>query len=104
MLDWDAPLEYTPVLKLDNDFSVAMEKMSRMEQIEAHLPGLDCGSCGAPSCHALAEDVVRGIASEDECIYKFRENFSVLVDNIHKLDGMIPQSLLNRKEDAHDAD
>ena len=104
VLDWDTPLEYTPVLKLDDDFSVAMEKMSRMEQIEAHLPGLDCGSCGAPSCHALAEDVVRGIASEDECIYKFRENFSVLVDNIHKLDGMIPQSLLNRKEERHDTD
>ena len=24
------------------------------------LPGLDCGSCGAPTCRALAEDIVRG--------------------------------------------
>ena len=25
---------------------------------------LDCGACGAPSCRALAEDIVRGDAKE----------------------------------------
>ena len=34
---------------------------------------MDCGSCGAPTCRALAEDVVRGFASEDDCIYRLRE-------------------------------
>ena len=103
-LNWDAPLEYTPVLKLDEDFSVAMEKMTEMEQIEQSLPGLDCGSCGSPTCRALAEDVVRGLASPDECIFKFRENITALVDGIHKLDGYIPHSLRGEKEDEHDPD
>ena len=89
-LDWDTPLEYTPVLKLDQDFAVAMEKMNEMERIEKELPGLDCGSCGAPTCRALAEDVVRGVASPDECIYRFRENMNSLINNIQKLDGYIP--------------
>lgn len=95
---WDSPIEFTPVLKLDQDLGIAMIKMAEMERIEATLPGLDCGSCGSPSCKALAEDVVRGIASPDECIYKFRENFNSLVDNIQKLDLFIPNYLKNEKD------
>ncbi len=94
-IEWDTPIEYTPVLKLDEDFAIAMVKMAEMEKIEATLPGLDCGSCGSPSCKALAEDVVRGNASVDECIYRFRENISSLIDNIQKLDGFIPNYLKN---------
>ncbi len=92
-LKWDAPLEYAPVMKLDEDFAAAMEKMSEMERIEASLPGLDCGSCGAPTCRALAEDVVRGSASPDACIYKFRESISSLIDNLQKLNNCIPSTL-----------
>ena len=43
---------------------------------------LDCGSCGAPTCKALAEDIVRGNASERDCVYYLREN-------LHKLSGEI---------------
>ena len=32
------------------------------------LPGLDCGACGAPSCEALAEDVVRGTGQVTDCV------------------------------------
>lgn len=97
-IQWDMPIEYTPVLKLDENIQVALEKMSEMEQIEASLPGLDCGSCGAPSCKALAEDVVRGLASTEECIYKFKENMSSLINNIQKLDLYIPDYLKNDKD------
>ena len=44
-----------------------------IQKLEAQLPGLRCGSCGAPSCRAFAEDVVMGRASEDDCIFKVRE-------------------------------
>lgn len=66
-------LEYIPVLLLDTDRAAAMEKMMRIDELESHLPGLHCGSCGAPSCHAFAEDVVLGRASENDCIFKVRE-------------------------------
>ena len=69
-LCWDVPLEFVPVLKLDDDVFEAMRKMEQVEQITASLEGLDCGSCGAPSCRALAEDVVRGLASVDDCIFR----------------------------------
>ena len=66
-------LEYTPAFLLDEDRQTAMAKQLRIQELEAHLPGLHCGSCGAPTCHAFAEDVVMGRASEEDCIFKVRE-------------------------------
>lgn len=66
-------LEYTPAFLLDEDRQEAMAKQLRIQELEAHLPGLHCGSCGAPTCHAFAEDVVLGRASEEDCIFKVRE-------------------------------
>jgi iron only hydrogenase large subunit-like protein len=72
------PLEYKPVWELDEDRSVAMEKYSRIAALKEALPGLDCGSCGAPSCQALAEDIVLGHASEEDCIFRMRERMQYL--------------------------
>ncbi len=63
---------------LDQDFARAMEKMQRIEELVKALPGLDCGSCGAPTCRALAEDVVQGHASEEDCIFRMRERMQYL--------------------------
>jgi len=74
-LDWGMPLEYTPTWQLgaETDMVSAMEKLSRINALQERLPGLDCGSCGAPSCRALAEDVIMGLAREDDCIFRMRE-------------------------------
>lgn len=77
-VSWSKPVEYMPVMKLDDDMREAMQKMERMERIADSLPKLDCGSCGAPSCRALAEDIVRGFGHEMDCIYKLR-------DRVHNL-------------------
>ncbi|MBS1383588.1 MAG: [Fe-Fe] hydrogenase large subunit C-terminal domain-containing protein [Clostridiales bacterium] len=68
----DKQLQYLPAFLLDEDREAAMAKQLRIQALESHLPGLHCGSCGAPSCHAFAEDVVLGRASEDDCIFKVR--------------------------------
>ena len=39
------------------------------------LPGLDCGSCGAPTCMAFAEDIVKGETNADECTVTMRMIF-----------------------------
>ncbi|MEG2597000.1 MAG: [Fe-Fe] hydrogenase large subunit C-terminal domain-containing protein [Oscillospiraceae bacterium] len=90
ILHWDTPLEFVPVLKLDDNMEMAMEKMSKIEKITEQLEGLDCGSCGAPSCRALAEDVVRGLASTDDCIFNFKANLQTILDGVHKIEGYIP--------------
>jgi hypothetical protein len=72
-LSWDSRLEYKPVLELSSDVSVAMEMMEKIDALNEALPGLDCGSCGAPSCHALAEDIVRQRARRNDCIFILRQ-------------------------------
>lgn len=60
---------------LAEDRLTAIAKMSEVENIYKTLPHLDCGSCGAPNCHALAEDIIKCEASESDCLIKLRENF-----------------------------
>ncbi|MBQ2971060.1 MAG: 4Fe-4S dicluster domain-containing protein [Ruminococcus sp.] len=70
---WKGELEFSGEgFRLDEDIFKAMDKMEQMEKICATLPGLDCGSCGAPTCRAMAEDIVKGIAKETDCIHKLK--------------------------------
>lgn len=62
------PLKPIQVTKLDNDISMAIMKMEKIENVLATLPNIDCGACGSPSCRALAEDIVLGFAKEGDCI------------------------------------
>ncbi len=90
---WTEEIVYKPVLKLDSDIGEAMKKLEALEAINKDLPGLDCGACGAPSCRALAEDIVRGIAVETDCIFKLREKVRNLASQMKELeDGMPPVS------------
>lgn len=73
---WEVPVYSRPTNHLDNDMAVAMQKLARIEKLHEELPGLDCGSCGAPSCRALAEDIVRGEAKETDCIIRFKERIA----------------------------
>ncbi len=56
----------------------AIKRMSQAEAICRELPHLDCGSCGAPNCQALAQDIVNGEATEADCLIKLRETFHKL--------------------------
>ena len=61
---------------LAEDRAEAIARMSAVESIYKTLPHLDCGSCGAPNCHALAEDVVRGETSTESCLIRLRDSQS----------------------------
>jgi uncharacterized Fe-S cluster-containing protein len=56
-------------LKLDEDMTRALNKMRRVKDLMNTLPGVDCGVCGAPSCSALAEDIVNNKGSLRDCIF-----------------------------------
>lgn len=85
--EWKATVEYRPIMKLDDDMMKALEKMSMIDAITEGLYGLDCGACGAPSCRALAEDIVRGNAKETDCIFKLREKVNSIANQLHQIDG-----------------
>jgi len=69
--------EPRPSMALDEDLGRAIKKRKKKEEIYDSLPKIDCGICGAPTCLAFAEDVVKGEAETSDCIFnvpsKFRE-------------------------------
>ena len=46
----------------------AVEKNEKIREICDKLPGLDCGSCGAPTCLAHAEDVYNNESEFEDCV------------------------------------
>ncbi|MBQ2709612.1 MAG: 4Fe-4S binding protein [Clostridia bacterium] len=71
----DEVFEYDPTSLLSDDRKTAMRMMSDIESIRCGLPGLDCGSCGAPTCMAFAEDIVKNETTADECTVIMRQLF-----------------------------
>ena len=82
---WADNVEYEPVFRLGNTFRESLKMMSTVEELTARFPGLDCGSCGAPTCQTLAEDIVRGDAAPNDCIYVLRSNIADLSQKIERL-------------------
>lgn len=59
-----------PLLPLDPDVAVAIQKMRRKGEICKELPGIDCGACGSPSCEDFAEDLVKEEVRLEDCVFK----------------------------------
>ncbi|NSW89160.1 MAG: 4Fe-4S dicluster domain-containing protein [Firmicutes bacterium] len=90
---WTGDIEHRPIMKLDEDLTRAIKKLETLEKLNDELPGLDCGACGAPSCRALAEDIVRGNANETDCIFKLRERVRSLAVQMAELEAKMPPVL-----------
>ncbi len=70
--------DYRALGQLDDNIGVSIRMMGQIQKIREELPGLDCGSCGAPTCRALAEDVVKGTASVEDCIIRIKQRLRAL--------------------------
>lgn len=86
-LYWKKALEPAQTMKLADNFEEAMQKLERIDKIWSTMPKLDCGSCGAPSCKALAEDIVNGFATENDCIFRMRERVQNLAKELFDLES-----------------
>ena len=64
------PIMPKPHFAFGKDRVKAMEKMNKAQRIVCFLPGIDCGACGAPNCHALAEDMVNNKAKMSDCTFR----------------------------------
>lgn len=94
IVPWDTNVQFEPVFSLGDTMLESFKRLNQVECLLKKFPGLDCGSCGAPTCKALAEDIVRGQASEQDCVYYLRENLhklseevSILADDLHAGNG-----------------
>lgn len=101
---WDKQLEHIPIHKLDTDMAKAMKKLERMEKIADALPSLDCGACGAPSCRALAEDIVRDEAKITDCVFVLRERVRALANQMFELESMLPPTMIRDEKRGSDSE
>ena len=72
--DFDSMLGNVTASALSSNRMEAIAKMAEVESIYKTLPHLDCGSCGAPNCHALAEDIIKGEAVTEDCLIRLRDS------------------------------
>ena len=79
------PILPNSAMKLDDDLVEAMRKMEKIEEIYKKLPGYDCGSCGSPTCHTFAEDIVQGFAREMDCIHIMKEQLRIMAQQMVSL-------------------
>ena len=59
--------EYQPISRLSDSMAESMRMMADIQRLRNMLPGIDCGSCGAPTCRAFAEDIVKKTAKPEDC-------------------------------------
>ena len=64
------PILPRPVVRYHPDTKEALKMMEKARKIKNTLPGIDCGACGAPSCEALSEDIVRGKTTSNSCTFQ----------------------------------
>ena len=83
-------IEPLNVMALSNDPTQALEMFAEIQSYERKFPGLDCGSCGSPTCHALAEDIVKGYRTEDDCIYLLKDKLEHLAESLAGLSHPTP--------------
>ena len=81
----DMPIDANSAMKLDDNIAVAMQKLQRVDELTAQLPGYDCGSCGSPTCRAFAEDIVLGFANEMECIHRLKDKLQTMAEQMVEL-------------------
>jgi iron only hydrogenase large subunit-like protein len=96
-LIWNNPVNSKPVMTLDEDMEKAIKKLEELEGIYDTLPQIDCGSCGAPNCRALAEDIVRGNANIEDCIFMLRQKVREMAEAMVNLSQKLPPAF--RKND-----
>jgi ferredoxin len=63
-----SPLALTRLFA-DRKPALSLEQMARIERILERVGGYGCGACGSPDCATFAEDVARGYASLDDCLW-----------------------------------
>jgi len=75
--------EHRPISRFSSNMAESMRMMADIQKFREELPGIDCGSCGAPNCRAFAEDVVKGKANPNDCVLRYK---SEIMDYINSKD------------------
>jgi iron only hydrogenase large subunit-like protein len=79
---WQEKVEYMPIMELGENRDESLSRYFELQCLLDSLPGLDCGSCGAPTCETFAEDVVRGNAKREDCVVIMRQRMDKIINEL----------------------
>jgi len=96
-ISWNQRIQYDNVYRLGRTMQESMARLTAAEKIEKELPGLDCGSCGAPTCRALAEDIVQGKAFREDCMFLLRDHVHALSGELDGISSEITETIETSK-------
>lgn len=66
-------IKYKPIQQFSDNMQESMRLMAQIQDVCSTLPEIDCGSCGAPTCLAFAEDVVLRGVDINNCIINMKD-------------------------------
>ena len=92
-------IEPNEVMQLSGSIFERIKRAEEIEMICKDLPGFDCGSCGSPTCRALAWDIAHGYANELNCVFKLQDRISQMAEEMVKL-GESTRFTSYRKDDV----
>lgn len=78
--------EYRPISRLSDNIAQSLRMMADIQKLKSELPGIDCGSCGAPNCRAFAEDVVTCSADLSKCVLIHNKELEALLKEVEPND------------------
>ena len=103
-LSFTKELEPSNIFQFGGTLNERLSQMDKMNRIVSKLPGLDCGSCGSPTCRTLAEDIVRGYATELNCIFKMKDRVALLAEQMLKISSSTRFIKAGEKDEEDAAD
>jgi len=68
------PVLPRPTKYFDTDLETSIKRLKERDRVFQKLPQIDCGCCGAPTCMAFAEDLVRGETAFTDCLFLARKD------------------------------
>ena len=88
--------EPLPSQPIDSDLKNAITMISERKEIYSMLPQINCGACGSPTCMTFAEDIVKGEAKLNDCMFMFNDELRRKIKD-KMLEVLELQSKLNEK-------
>jgi ferredoxin len=70
---YDNIFEPLPSPPIDSNLKSAITKIADRKEIYTKLPQINCGACGSPTCLTFAEDIVKGEAKLNDCMYMLND-------------------------------
>ncbi len=88
-----------PLHPLEKDIPRGLQKLHQRQQLYERLPKIDCGVCGSPTCAAFSEDVGKGEATAEDCVFIALKHYEILSSTLLSKIRVHSKKVLDMKDE-----